>query len=201
MASEIEISINNVDPEEVESRLMSLGAKHVGSYDYKIANFQLGGSGDVKNADHHSWLRIRSDGKITTLAFKEQQGANAEERHECEVNVSDFVDTVRIIRKALPDAQYDYIEKHREEYLIEGEEIEAVIDKWPLLSWYKMELEGKSRDALLRFYARMGLKSGQLGKNLAISNAEFYKMLNIDYQKTMEAYKKKLDSMLEEPHS
>lgn len=75
--------------------------------------------------------------------------------------------------------------------------MDIVIDKWPKLP-YKMEIEGPSEEIIKEFYKRLNLKSGTLTQGIAVSDEEYYKMFNIDYNGMVREYNEKFEKMLEE---
>lgn len=65
MAVEIEGRIPNINPEEVKAKLLAIGAKSLGFYNFRRYVF------DPTIGAPHRWLRLRTDGNKTTLTFKE----------------------------------------------------------------------------------------------------------------------------------
>lgn len=72
-------------------KLESSGAKKVADFNYKrrIYNFNLAING--------KWIRLRTDGKNTTLTIKEIKSNTIDGTEEIEIQVSDFEQTNSII--------------------------------------------------------------------------------------------------------
>ena len=64
MAIEIEGRIPNINPEEVKAKLLAIGAKPLGFYNFRRYVF------DPAIGAPHRWLRLRTDGNKTTLSKK-----------------------------------------------------------------------------------------------------------------------------------
>ena len=64
MAVEYEARVLEIDKEKLEKKLIALGAKKVADFDYKrkVYNF--------KPASRNKWIRLRTDGKKSTLTIK-----------------------------------------------------------------------------------------------------------------------------------
>lgn len=196
MAKEIEINVGDVDIEELHGKFASMGIRQFGRYDFRVVNFQLGTRGTVSDEDYHtSWLRLRTDGRKTTMTLKEQSGTGANGREEYEVEVSSFEETVRMLARMLPYAGRNYLERYRELYVYEPKGIEISVDRWPLLP-YKMELEGESEEVLKEFFASLHLKHGRIVVNPSVTDEEYYRMFGVDYGKVRGEYARKLEQLL-----
>ena len=91
MAIEIEGRIPNINPEEVKAKLLVIGAKPLGFYNFRRYVF------DPAIGAPHRWLRLRTDGNKTTLTFKEISNDSFSGTEEWEVEVSDFETTLKIL--------------------------------------------------------------------------------------------------------
>jgi len=121
MAKEHEIDILDVDKREVERRLRKLGARYNGHTRFRRIEFVVGG--DIKK--HHSWVRVRTDGRKTVITFKQMKGKN-QPMEEREVTVDSFGDAVRIMSR-LARSRVMYFENERDSYEFGGAKI--TIDK------------------------------------------------------------------------
>lgn len=64
MAIEIEGRILNIDPEETKAKLLAIGAKPLGFYNFRRYVF------DPAVGAPHRWLRLRTDGNKPPLLLK-----------------------------------------------------------------------------------------------------------------------------------
>jgi len=202
MPKEIELTVYDIDIEKAIKKLEECKAIFVGKYHFKTVNFQLETKGDIKSLEaskedekyYTAWLRVRTDGKRTTLTFKEQYGTTILKRSEYEVEVSDFLKTIKIIMKLLPNAQYNYTESKREEYKLG--EVTIDINKRPYLP-YSIEIEGPTQEVVMETYKKLGIKKEPM-KSIAVPDEEFYKLFGVDYKMVSKEYKEKLEKMLAE---
>ena len=138
MAKEIELKIVGIKPNEAKKRLEAVNAVFKGHFVLQRVTFQGAMSGQIKDYDsdnsnedyHTSWIRVRTDGKKTTLTLKEQQGTGIKKRYEYEIEVSDFTTTVKILTRIMPGSSRSYIVTTRDVY--ELGDVMVTIDKWPL---------------------------------------------------------------------
>ncbi|MGC8496343.1 MAG: CYTH domain-containing protein [Candidatus Micrarchaeia archaeon] len=193
MAKEIELPIYGVDPEYVRARLGLIGAKLVGKHQFRRVNFQVKKPAEDASGEYHTkWIRVRTDGKKSTITLKEQNGKGIGGRLEYEVEVSDFEQAVKIVHRLMPDAEYDYFENYREEYALGEFTIE--LDKFPMLE-YSMEIEGPSEESVKELYRKMDIK-GAIEGNKSIPTEEYYRIHGFDYSKLQESYAEKIASLL-----
>jgi len=202
MPKEIELTVYGIEREKAIKKLEECKAIFVGKYHFKTVNFQLETKGNIKSLEaskedeqyYTAWLRVRTDGKRTTLTFKEQYGTTILKRSEYEVEVSDFLKTVKIIMKLLPNAQYNYTESEREEYKLG--EVTIDINKRPYLL-YSIEIEGPTHEVVMETYKKLGIRKEPM-KSIAVPDEEFYKLFGVDYKMVSKEYKEKLEKMLAE---
>ena len=91
------------------------------------------------------WIRLRSNGKSSTLTIKEINALRIDGTKELEVEVSDFDITNEILNKLgyIPRA---YQENFRIEYKLG--DVTFDIDKWPGIPAY-IEIEGKHKEDVI----------------------------------------------------
>lgn len=200
MGSEIELKIVGINPNNAKKRLAAINARFKGSYVLQRVTFQGTRSGRIKDyksntandSYYTSWIRVRTDGKRTTLTLKEQRGTGITKRSEYEVEVSDFATTVKILTKMIPDAYRNYMITTRDVY--ELGDVTITIDKWPYLP-YQLEIEGSTEKKIREVYDRLKI-SGKIAPSIAISDEEYYKLHNIDYKKLVSDYNARLNRLL-----
>ncbi len=139
---EYELKFLDIDPSGIENKIRALGAEKEGEYVYAIRAFDFPG---LPLADTHAWVRLRTDGAETTLAWKKRLGVTVndgsvrdEGMEETEVVVSDFENMTSIL-KNIGLMQKFHQEKKRVRY--RKGNIEFDIDTWPLIPSY-LEIEG-----------------------------------------------------------
>ncbi|MBU6323329.1 MAG: CYTH domain-containing protein [Patescibacteria group bacterium] len=144
---EYELKFLAVEPEAVEAKLRVIGAAKEKEFSYTLRAFDFPG---LPLAGRHAWIRLRTDGTETTLAWKKRLGVSVndgsvrdEGMEEVETAVGDF-ETMTIILKNLGLIQKFHQEKKRIRY-VKGD-IEYDLDTWPLIPPY-LEIEGPSEEA------------------------------------------------------
>ena len=134
MHTEIEERILEVNKNEVIKKLEELGAEKVGEW------FQRRYVYDFMPKRENEWIRLRNNGKETTLTYKNVESKSINGTKELEVVVSSFEETNELLRIMgyIPKA---YQENKRIRYYLDHIEID--IDTWPLIPTY-VEIEGSS---------------------------------------------------------
>lgn len=188
MGKESEIAILDVDKKEVKRRLRELHAKHTGTYDFRRMEFLLKGS--VKGT--HSWGRIRTDGKKTTITLKEMHGKGGfTSMNEYEVNVDDFEETMRIMNKLINSRIVTYFENKREAYSLGKAQV--TIDKWPEIPTF-VEIEAPSMKEVKAAYRLLGINGRMIG-NSPIH--KIYDLYGLKFKEVMAKNEPKLRSILD----
>lgn len=137
MEKERELTILDIDIEDFINTLESLGAQKQGEFLQRRYVF------DVKPVNPNKWIRLRTNGKKTTLTIKEIKDKNSiEGTNELEIVVDDFDKTNEILNELGYESR-NYQENYRRVYLFENTEIS--IDSWPLIPTYA-EIEGKTNE-------------------------------------------------------
>lgn len=186
MAKEREVMILDVNKGEVAKRLRDLKAKHVGVHKYKRMEFLL--KGDVHGS--HSWGRVRTDGKVTTITIKElHRGKSFIPTDEYEVETNDFNGTVRIIRRLINSGIVLYFENERDAYTLGNAHI--TIDKWPQIPHF-VEIEAPSMKEVKGAYKLLKIH-GKLAANTPIHT--LYKSYGLDFRKVMAKNDNKLKKL------
>lgn len=137
MEKERELTVLNIELDEFIDRLEELGAEKQGEFLQRRYVY------DVKPAQPKKWIRLRTNGKKTTLTIKEVKDKNAiEGTEELEIVVDNFDKTNELL-KELGYESRNYQENYRRVYLLNNTEIS--IDSWPLIPTYA-EIEGKTNE-------------------------------------------------------
>lgn len=136
---EIEVKFLDIDAEEMQKKILSIGGKKAFDRIFKIKVFDYP---DLRLDQDCSWVRLRDEGDKVTLTFKKRLGAkngiqNDDGMLEHETIVSNFVQTAKIL-ESIGLAQKFYEEKRRIRYFLN--DIEFDIDFCPALKPY-LEIE------------------------------------------------------------
>ncbi len=147
MAKEREVTILNIKEEDFIKKLLDNGAV------FKDEFLQRRYTYDFTPALKNKWIRLRTNGKKTTLTIKEIKDKKAiDGTEELEVLVGDF-DIMNKILKELGYVYRNYQENYRKIYMID--EVEVSIDSWPMIPTYA-EIEGKSNEAVISVLNKLG---------------------------------------------
>ena len=134
MHTEYEVRVLDIDKEKIIKKLESLGAEKIADFDYRRRVYNFHPAVDNK------WIRLRTDGKKTTLTIKKLESLEIDGTKEIEIEVSDFEETNRILNE-LGYESHTYQESKRTRYMLNGVELD--IDSWPYIPSY-LEIEGKN---------------------------------------------------------
>ncbi|VVB77386.1 Uncharacterised protein [uncultured archaeon] len=176
MGKESEIEILDIDKAEVTRRLAELRARHEGVHRFRRIEFLLGG--DSNGA--HSWGRVRTNGKETTITVKEMSGRGGfSSMKEFEVTADDFSEAVRIMSRLIDPKAMLYFENERDAYWLGDAYV--TIDKWPEIPAY-LEIEAPSMASVKKARALLGVK----GKFVGNANIhKIYESYGLDFRKVM----------------
>ena len=171
---EYEARVLEVNKDELEKKLKSLGAEKVADFNYRRRVYDFNPRSDGK------WIRLRTDGNKTTLTLKEIKSKEIDGTIENEIEVSDF-DATDIILNKLGYKAHTYQENKRTRYLLDGVEID--IDTWPYIPTY-VEIEGKSTKQVKEMIKKLGFDQNKV---TSIDVQEVFKQYyNIDIAKMEE---------------
>ncbi|HEV7424462.1 MAG TPA: class IV adenylate cyclase [Candidatus Paceibacterota bacterium] len=166
---EFEIKFLEVNVPELEKKLLSIGAKKVREYNYSIVLFDYP---DFRLDKDHSWLKLRTDGKETTVSFKKRIGVKSsdgsipdEGMQEIEIIVDDYKKTYQIFK-----SMGFVIKREQEKRRIRYKKGEAVfdIDFWPQIPPY-IEIESNSIENAKKAARELGF-DGEKGLICSASN-------------------------------
>ena len=172
---EIEVKFLNVDKEQLEAKLLAIGAHKEGNYFYRRSVFDYP---DLRLDNDGAWVRLRDEGGKTMLAFKQRLGmqgnsGNDEGMYERETEVGDFDATADILRKIGLTDKF-YFENKRTRYILGDTEFD--IDEWPLLAPY-LEIEAPSWEDIDKAIALLGFNKDDAKK---FTTTQMYALEGID---------------------
>lgn len=152
MKTEIEARLLECDVEKVISKLKENNATFNGDW------LQVRNCYDFNPVKENSWIRLRSNGKETTLTIKEIKSKKIDGTKECEITVSDFDTTDELLNK-LGYIARSHQENRRIQYILDDVEID--IDFWPYIPTY-VEFEAPSEDAIKGVCKKLNLEYEKL---------------------------------------
>jgi adenylate cyclase class 2 len=153
---EHEAKILDIDPEAMARLILQEGGRLLG--DKLMRRYVY----DITPGDESKWIRLRDTGSEVTLAVKHITSDAIDGTHEVEVTVDDFESTNELLA-VMGFQPKSYQENKRTSFVLDGVELE--IDSWPLIPPY-MEIEGKSREDVVRVAALLGYSEDVLtGEN------------------------------------
>ncbi len=152
MKTEYEVRVLDIDKDKLILKLESLNAKKAGEYNQKRYVY------DVIPKDDKKWIRLRTDGKETTLTFKHAKSDKIDGTKEAEVIVSDLETTNEILNQ-MGYFSRSYQENNRIRYILD--DVELDIDSWPMIPTY-LEIEGKDEKSVLDMIEKLGLNKEKI---------------------------------------
>jgi len=170
---EYEAKILNIAKDKFIKQLEALGAKRVGSYNFKRYVF------DTIPVCKNKWVRLRTDGTETTITCKEIVGDTIDGTIENEISVNDFDKALEVLI-ALGLTPRGYQENVREEFKLDS--VQVTVDSWPLLEDYA-EIEGNNSGDVVNTASRLGYSENDL---VCKNTDELYKEKGIDLKKVKE---------------
>ena len=168
METEYEVRVLDIDVHNLISKLESLGATKKGEY------FQRRYVYDFKPKIEGKWIRLRTNGEVTTLTIKDRYNDQSiSGTLELEEKVEDF-DKTHLILKELGYEETAYQENKRISYVLD--DIELDIDSWPLIPTY-LEIEGKSEESVKKYIELLGLQDYEITSE---GVTKVYAIYNVD---------------------
>ncbi len=152
MKTEIEARLLEINEADFIQKIKTLGAIFVGDWFMTRKVF------DVKPGDDSTWMRLRCDGKTTTLTVKEITNSGIEGTKELEIEVDDFDKTNELLNK-LGFFSRGTQTNRRIRYILDDVEID--IDFWPLIPTY-VELEAESVQKIKDLCKKLEIDYNQL---------------------------------------
>ena len=139
MKTEYELRVLEIDKNKLIKDLEEMGAIKRGEYNQKRYVY------DLNPPEPDKWIRLRTNGKDTTITYKNVQTKNIDGTKEVEIIVSDF-EVANELLENIGFKSKAYQENTRIQYELNGIEID--IDTWPLIPTY-VEIEGNSEESVI----------------------------------------------------
>ncbi len=144
MKPEIEAAFINIDKDQLRERLQQVGAK--------LLQPEILMKRVVFALSDHSFLRVRDESNRIVMTYKDVQSLSLTGTQEINVEVSNYQDTIDILKASGLRAKADQ-ETLREEWELDGVELD--IDTWPWIPSY-VEIEGPSVEKVQAVAKRLG---------------------------------------------
>ena len=93
MKTEYEIRILEINKEEMIKKLEKLGATKKGKFNQKRYVY------DLRPAEKGKWIRLRTNGRVTTLTYKDIVSNTIDGTKEVEFDVEDFNKAIEFLEK------------------------------------------------------------------------------------------------------
>ena len=171
MKTEYEVRVLEIDKDELSRKLESLNATKVGEFNQKRYVY------DTIPKENGKWIRLRTNGKETTLTFKDVTSDKIDGTKEVEIEVSDLELTNEFLNK-IGFFSKAYQENNRIRYILD--DVELDIDSWPLIPTY-LEIEGKDENSVLDMIEKLELDKSKV-TSLDVQSV-YEKFYNIDISK------------------
>ena len=137
MKTEYEVRVLEINKEEMIKKLEELGATKKGDFNQKRYVY------DLKPIQKGKWIRLRTNGKVSTLTYKDIVSNTIDGTKEVEFEVEDFEKANEFLEK-IGFTSRSYQENDRSSYILNGVEID--ID-----SWHTQETKKKQRNLRTKF--------------------------------------------------
>ena len=157
--TEYEVRVLNIKKEKIIKKLEELHAEFQWDLIQKRYVYDF-----IPNIES-KWIRLRTNGKKTTLTIKNLVSSEIDGTQELEIEVDNF-ERCNLILKELGYVPKGYQENRRRQYLLNGVEID--IDSWPLIPTY-LEIEGPSEEAVYNAVSALGFEIDDTGRIVMLS--------------------------------
>lgn len=152
MKTEYEIRVLEINQDEMIKKLEKMGATKKGEYDQKRYVY------DIKPVQNGKWIRLRTDGKKTTLAYKDIVSDTIDGTKEIEFEVSDINEAKEFMNRI--GFEYRSLQENKRiQYVFDGVEID--FDTWPMIPTY-MEIEGKSEEQVYAIIEKLDIDKSKV---------------------------------------
>lgn len=170
MHTEYEVRLLEIDVEKVISKLEELKATKEWDCVQKRYVYDFIPKLDSK------WIRLRTNGKKTTLTIKNVVTSKIDGTQELEVEVDNFERTHLILKELGYEAKA-FQENRRVQYILNSVEVD--IDYWPQIPTY-LEIEGSSEEAVYNVVEALGFTKEEC---TSLDVDSIYKNYGIDLSK------------------
>lgn len=174
MKTEYEIRILEINKQDIIKKLEKLGAEKKGEFEQKRYVY------DLRPVENGKWIRLRTNGRVTTLTYKDIVSNTIDGTREVEFVVEDFNKANEFLEK-IGFENRSYQENKRIQYILN--DIEIDIDTWPMIPTY-MEIEGQSEEDVFKMLEMLNIDKSQV---TTLNCDDIYKQIyKIDISKIRE---------------
>ncbi len=152
MNTEYEVKVLEIDHDKYISLLEEMGAKKVSDAMQKRYIY------DLIPAHPKKWIRLRTNGKKTTITLKEIQEETIDGMKETEIEVNDF-NMAHQLLLGLGYKSKGFQQNKRVQYILDDVEID--LDHWPHIPEY-MEIEGKDEESVNKMIEKLGVDKSKV---------------------------------------
>jgi adenylate cyclase class 2 len=156
LSIEFEAKVIDINKEELETKIIQLGGSKIGKVLMKRYVY------DINPEQRGHWIRLRDDGKQTTLTVKKihHDGISGTEEEEIIVEDLGKTNALLVLMGFTPKA---YQENERTSFVLNNAQLE--IDHWPMIPPY-LEIEADSKEQVIETAQLLGYQEEQLtGEN------------------------------------
>lgn len=139
MKTEYEVRVLDINKKEMIKKLEALGATKKGEFNQKRYVY------DLKPIQKGKWIRLRTNGNVSILTYKDIVSNTIDGTREVEFEVEDFEKANEFLEK-IGFKSRSYQENDRISYILNGAEID--IDSWPMIPTY-MEIQANSEAEII----------------------------------------------------
>lgn len=168
MPTEYEAKVLDIDPAATTALILSRGGTEVSA-----PTLQRRYVYDITPDDQSKWIRVRDNGRTTTLAVKQVAHDGIDGTYEIEVTV-DSLDATNELLSMLGFTPKSYQENRRTSFTIDTAHLD--IDEWPMIPPY-LEIEADSPDEVFRVAALLGYQETDLTSE---NTTKIYQRYGID---------------------
>lgn len=172
MKIENEITILEINKKDFIEKIEKLGAKKESEEVLQVRYVY-----DFNPALSNKWIRLRTNGKKSTLTIKELSGDSKMNAKEWEIEVSDFEETNAILN------ELGYFHRNKQEnkrQIYTWKDVEISIDTWPLIPTY-VELESDNIEQISELLKLLNISEDKV-TTLDVTSI-YEKIYNIDIMK------------------
>ena len=174
MKTEYEVRVLEVNKKYMIKKLEEMGATKKGEFDQKRYVY------DLKPVQNGKWIRLRTNGKKTTLAYKDIVSKTIDGTKEVEFEIDD-INQAKEFMERIGFNYRSFQENKRIQYILDDVEID--FDEWPMIPTY-MEIEGSSEKEVNKMIEKLEIDKSKI---TTLNCNDIYKdIYNIDIKEIKE---------------
>jgi adenylate cyclase class 2 len=170
MQDEIEVKFIRQDHAIIRQKLKSVNATMLSPERKMIrVNYDFP---DGRLADGFGWVRVRDEGDVITLSYKQSNDAHIRGMQEVNIKIDSFDMAVQFLHAVGITKRKALQETKRETWHLDGVTVE--LDTWPWIPTF-VELEGPTEIAVVKAASKLGfdMKNALFGSVIPAYKAEY----------------------------